>query len=167
MKPTKTLIEAMLKVAEGIEKGTLEYNWNVHEQCNCGLIAMQLLERECGDFAVASEMLNSVVGGSPSWSYAAHMGYCEQTGKPVAELFALLHKHGLEMADFHAIETCGEARPMEYSHPEFVAEFLRFLADELEQRRVSERAQAAETRMTEEPRNSPASGQADATSPAG
>lgn len=178
MKPTKTLIEAMLKVADGIENGTLNYNWNAYEDCNCGLIAQELLAREGRD---ACEMILEAIGaGSPGWAFAAKRDWCPQTNLPLTEVFQLLHKHGLERDDFELIELAGTSIPTptrrdglynylcrNYAKPGFVARFLRELAEELEERRVSERAQAAETRMTEEPRNSPASGQADATTLAG
>ena len=134
MKPTKQLILAFRQVADGLERGTLDYKWSNPGKCNCGLLASALL-------GVDTSTLNKMRYEDPNhlgcWTGAAEAIYCQRSGLPTTELFKLLESHGLEQKDYKHIELLGGSSGRDC--PQVVAAQFNKWADELEQRRKDEK----------------------------
>jgi hypothetical protein len=139
MKPTKQLIRALRETAHKLRNGE-QYNWRMVLECNCGLLAQTLLAVD-GDELVKGLFENRDIRESPDiyWTTMARLA-CPTTGVPLCGVFRALHEAGIETADYERIEYGAGTRPST------VAAWMDREADELERRRIAERADVKEAK---------------------
>lgn len=97
------LIEALRTVGRKLANGELDYNWKEADQCNCGLLARELLAVDNNGL-----MLLRVGSGCCSpWFLSAEMGFCKLTGLPISNIYKQLAEAGLSKQDFGHLEWLG------------------------------------------------------------
>lgn len=81
-----------------LDEANVEYNWNQHEQCNCGLLARCIagLEKEDLKNAVKEAKM-------PGWGWTT-LVTCNLTGTPLEKIVATLLEAGLRTDDFYHLE---------------------------------------------------------------
>lgn len=136
MKPTKELIWALRRAAARILDPAEDYDWNIPDKCNCGLLVREL----CG---LSENQLTATRAGSgvSCWAMEAPTKYCSTTHRPLSEVFDVLKEAGFEAEDFALIEFCGQkydedsyfVEGRDYQNPLFVSAWFKQLADKLEQ----------------------------------
>lgn len=146
MRATVTLINALRKAADRIETEPSAYDWYVGRQCNCGILA--------------EEVTGAKVAMTGSWWRSAEDALqCQQTGRPIEEVFSKLEAIGLSLEAIHDIEWLGNDEVLsriglksasccsgrrcagqdqngrgQYTIPKYVIAYFRAQADILEER---------------------------------
>lgn len=132
MKPTKILIRALRETAHLLRTGQVYYSWWDPDQCNCGLLAQQVLGI---DSDILLQMRRCEEHG-PLYGWGLNtpttfegMMICRQSGLPVNELVTRLEAAGIEPRDMEELEMV--------RGQDNVATWMDTKADELERRRLS------------------------------
>lgn len=104
-----TLAEALRITATGIEDGTLPYQWNHTERCNCGLLAANVMGITVAEL---SEQINTTLCGhvddsNQAGSWTRLVGFnCPLTGLPENKIIRSLMEIGMKREDFRHMEFC-------------------------------------------------------------
>ena len=135
MKPSRLLIDALRQTADDIVSGHKFYAWHMRENCNCGILAQNLLGLR--PLELKQEINSSLRRGikfgattSDTWSEMARI--CPETGLPVADIISSLMEFGIAPEDVYRIEYLGGDLTKPFSHAESVAQWLRKEATKLE-----------------------------------
>jgi hypothetical protein len=133
------LITALHAAASRLESGGY-YKWVETENCNCGILAQELLGISADDLRKAinesrKEFSYSCHSGNPTWQFLRREEKCSLTGTPIAEIVAALRWHGLTEHDIYELENCSNCEVLarmntgqdysNYNEPKFVAQYMR------------------------------------------
>lgn len=94
-----SLAVSLRRVAELLRNGRVEYEWDLSNQCNMGLIARAALGLSRNQFS----KLEKPVSHQPLWEERAE-AYCPMTGIPEIKLFRVLHDVGFRFEDYGEAE---------------------------------------------------------------
>ena len=130
MIPSQKLIDALRQSADDILNKNKIYMWSSSANCNCGILVQNLLGLR------TDYIQNDIMG---SWTSNAKVK-CPTTGLYVSNIVDfLVNVYGFTQNDFALIEFAGQPIPERaspnydsYSNPEFVANFINDLANQLE-----------------------------------
>lgn len=89
---TQQLIDGLLTAADWIESGTIEYNWQSAETCNCGILAQAITGLPPGKIHIVESI----------WS--KEVNRCDQTGTPINDIIKTLMEAGMTAKDFVNLE---------------------------------------------------------------
>lgn len=137
MKPTLTLIKALRSVADKLERGEIAYRWAVDTDCNCGVLAQELLGKTDEQLEILFNDHDRPELIPGHWYWKANRSRCSKTGLPLNEVFATLLDAGLEWEDFGIIENLSDFDADNRTDKATVIQYFRFKADLLEKQRLA------------------------------
>lgn len=95
------LITALRTAAKAIEDGTIDYDWNRAERCNCGVLACAITGKSPSELNLPTTVSNG--NFLPDWKHIVGQ-HCPITGIPTHEVLKALFQAGLVQKDLIELE---------------------------------------------------------------
>lgn len=91
-------------VADKLDAGTIQYDWQHAEQCNCGVVAQAIL-------GITRAKLDKFLSCYDEFTWEGMVNeVCPITGRPTARIFAELHDAGLTRDDLIHLERLSDPK---------------------------------------------------------